>query len=57
VNSATFFTADCRTHAKVVVVALLASIAACVVSVRVQAIPADSKSPRGDATGFVTAGS
>jgi hypothetical protein len=56
VNNATLFTADRGTHAKIVVVALLASIAVCLVGIRVQVKPVGSESLHRSTTGFVTAG-
>jgi hypothetical protein len=56
VNNATLFTADRRTHAKIVVVALLASIAVCWLGIHVQVKPVGSESLHRATTGFVTAG-
>ncbi len=53
-NNATLFTADRATHAKIVVVALVASIAVCLVGIRVHA--KGSEPPHQSATGFVIAG-
>jgi hypothetical protein len=57
VNNATLFTADRGTHAKIMVVALLASIAVCLVGISVQVRLVGSESSQRSTTGFVTAGS
>jgi hypothetical protein len=57
VNNATLFTADRGTHAKILVVAMLASIAVGLVAIRVQAKPVGSESLYRSTTGFVMAGS
>jgi hypothetical protein len=55
-HNATLFTADRATHAKIVVVALIASIAVCLVGIRVHLKPVGSESLHRNTTGFVMAG-
>jgi hypothetical protein len=57
VNNATLFTADRGTHARILVVAMLACIAVGLVGIRVQAKPVGSASLHRSTTGFVMAGS
>jgi hypothetical protein len=57
VNNATLFTADRGTHAKIVVVALIASIAVCLVGICVHVKPVGSEPLHRSTTGFVMADS
>jgi hypothetical protein len=57
VNNVTLFAADRATHAKIVVLALIASIAVCLVGIRSHVKPVGSESLHRSTTGFVMAGS
>jgi len=57
VNNATLFTAYRGTHMKIKVVALVASLAVCLVGIRVHVKPVGSEPPHRSTTGFVMAGS
>jgi hypothetical protein len=57
VNNATLFTADRVTHVKIMAVALVASIAVCLVGIRVHVKPVGFEPLHRSTTGVVMAGS